>query len=110
MKKEVSPVPESNVIKDYRMNEINEAFNMHGNSHHDQTERFTSYDDYVELDSSEADFSDDLGTDSDLGMGSDLEGIDDVDLLNQKNDTDNDLPQFFGKEGSLALLKAAACI
>ncbi|PSS14702.1 ATP-dependent RNA helicase [Actinidia chinensis var. chinensis] len=101
MEKEVSKASAGNAIEEYDMNEVNEAFEMHGNSHHDQTDRFSSYDeDLGDFDDNESDFSDDLGTDSDL------EGIDDADLLNEETETNNDLSEVFG-EGSLVSLKAA---
>ncbi|XP_057461495.1 ATP-dependent RNA helicase DEAH13-like [Actinidia eriantha] len=101
MDKEVSKASAGNAIEEYDMNEVNEAFEMHGNSHHDQTDRFSSYDeDLGDFDDNESDFSDDLGSDSDL------EGMDDADFLNEETETDNDLSEVFG-EGSLVSLKAA---
>ncbi|GFZ04813.1 lysyl-tRNA synthetase 1 [Actinidia rufa] len=101
MEKEVSKASVGDAIEEYDMNQVNEAFEMHGNSHHDQTDRFSSYDeDLGDFDDNESDFSDDLGTDSDL------EGMDDADFLNEETETDNDLSEVFG-EGSLVSLKAA---
>lgn len=91
-----------NDIEENDTSEVSEAFEMHGNSRHNQTDRFSSYDeDHDDLDDIESDFSDDLGTDSDF------EGADDVELLNQKTENRNDLSEFFGEEGSLASLKAS---
>ncbi|CAL5439177.1 unnamed protein product [Camellia sinensis] len=56
-----------NAAEEYDMKEINEAFEMHGNSRHDKTDKFSSYDeDHGDSDDNESDFSDDLGSDSDL--------------------------------------------
>ncbi|KAG5532452.1 hypothetical protein RHGRI_026926 [Rhododendron griersonianum] len=119
MEKAVSAVSAENDIEENDMSEVSEAFEMHGNSRYNQTDRFSSYDDnHDELDDIESDFSDDLGTESDLEgaddvellnqrADSDLEEADDVELLNQKMENRNDLSEFFGEEGSLALLKAS---
>ncbi|KAG5557081.1 hypothetical protein RHGRI_007366 [Rhododendron griersonianum] len=102
MEKEVSTVLAENDIEENDTSEVSEAFEMHRNSCHNQTDRFSSYDeDHDDLDDIESDFSDDLGTDSDF------EGADDVELLNQKTEIRNDLSEFFGEEGSLASLKAS---
>ncbi|KAL7190067.1 hypothetical protein ACSBR1_039665 [Camellia fascicularis] len=80
MEIEVSTASVGNVAEEYDMKEINEAFEMHGNSSHDETDRFSSYDeDHGDSNDNESDFSDDLGTDSDLESVDDDRG-----LLNQK--------------------------
>ncbi|KAF7132791.1 hypothetical protein RHSIM_Rhsim09G0109600 [Rhododendron simsii] len=83
MEKKVSAVSAENDIEENDMSEVSEAFEMHGNSRYNQTDRFSSYDDnHDDLDDIESDFSDDQGTESDL------EGADDVKLLNQRADSD----------------------
>uniref|UniRef100_A0A5B7BJH8 RNA helicase n=1 Tax=Davidia involucrata TaxID=16924 RepID=A0A5B7BJH8_DAVIN len=101
---EVSAVSEENPIEEYDMKEINEAFGMQGNSGHQQTDRFSSYDeDHGYLDEDESDSSYDSGTDSDLE-----EVGDDGNLLNQKPlEADGNLADIFGEDGSLASLKVA---
>ncbi|XP_052202814.1 ATP-dependent RNA helicase DEAH13 [Diospyros lotus] len=100
---DVSTSSGGNATEECDMKEINEAFEMHGNSHHDQTDRFTSYDeDHGDLDDESSDFSDDLGTESDLE-----EFKDDRGLLGCKTGFDSDHLEILGEDGSLASLKAA---
>ncbi|KAA8543067.1 hypothetical protein F0562_021438 [Nyssa sinensis] len=101
---EVSAVSEKNPIEEYDIKEINEAFEMKGNSSHLQTDRFSSYDeDPGYLDEDESDFSYNSGTDSDLEVVGD-----DGNLLNQKPlEADGNLSGIFGEDGSLASLKLA---
>ncbi|KAI7989853.1 ATP-dependent RNA helicase DEAH13 [Camellia lanceoleosa] len=87
MGNEVSTASVGNAAEEYDMKEINEAFEMHGNSRHDETDRFSSYDEgHGDSDDNESDFSDDLGTDSDLESVDDDRG-----LLNQKIEVDDNL-------------------
>ncbi|CAL5423435.1 unnamed protein product [Camellia sinensis] len=103
MGNEVSTASVGNAAEEYDMKEINEAFEMHGNSRHDETDRFSSYDeDHGDLDDNESDFSDDLGTDSDLESVDDDRG-----LLNQKTNVDDNLAEIFREDGDLDSLKAA---
>ncbi|KAI8574785.1 hypothetical protein RHMOL_Rhmol01G0381000 [Rhododendron molle] len=97
--KEVSTIAAGNSIEENDMKEINEAFEMHGTS---QTDRFSSDDvDLGDSEDNESDFSDDMETDSDL------EGTDDVDLLNHDTETIDDLSEVFRDEGKVASLTAA---
>ncbi|XP_059660034.1 ATP-dependent RNA helicase DEAH13-like isoform X3 [Cornus florida] len=85
------------------MKDINEAFEMHGNLGHQQTDRFSSYDeDHGDLDEDESDFS------YDSGSQSDIEVVDDENLLNQKTlEANGNLADVLGENGSLVSLKAA---
>ncbi|XAR61369.1 RNA helicase [Bertholletia excelsa] len=100
---EVSTVSLGDGAEEHDMKEINEAFEMNGNSLHEQTDRFSSYDeDHGDLDDNESDFSEDMETDSDL------EGFDDDgNLLNQKLEADDNLADIFGEDGNLDSLKSA---
>ncbi|KAI7989852.1 ATP-dependent RNA helicase DEAH13 [Camellia lanceoleosa] len=103
MGNEVSTASVGNAAEEYDMKEINEAFEMHGNSRHDETDRFSSYDeDHGDSDDNESDFSDDLGTDSDLESVDDDRG-----LLNQKTKVDDNLAEIFREDRNLDSLKAA---
>ncbi|KAL7190063.1 hypothetical protein ACSBR1_039663 [Camellia fascicularis] len=103
MGNEVSTAFVGNAAEEYDMKEINEAFEMHGNSRHDETDRFSSYDeDHGDSDDNESNFSDDLGTDSNLESVDDDRG-----LLNQKTKVDDNLAEIFREDRDLDSLKAA---
>ncbi|KAL7168718.1 hypothetical protein ACSBR2_039044 [Camellia fascicularis] len=103
MGNEVSTASVGNAAEEYDMKEINEAFEMHGNSRHDETDRFSSYDeDHGDSDDNESNFSDDLGTDSNLESVDDDRG-----LLKQKTKVDDNLAEIFREDRDLDSLKAA---
>ncbi|CAL5360930.1 unnamed protein product [Camellia sinensis] len=103
MGNEVSTSSVGNAAEEYDMKEINKAFEMHGNSRHDETDRFSSYnEDHGDSDDNESDFSDDLGTNSDLESVDDDRG-----LLNQKTKVDDNLAEIFREDRDLDSLKAA---
>lgn len=85
IKNDATSVPEANFVEGISMKEINEAFETQGNSVHQQTDRFSSYDeDCGDLDEAESDFSYDSGTESEL------EYSDNGDSLGQKTSKDED--------------------
>ncbi|XP_043708832.1 ATP-dependent RNA helicase DEAH13-like [Telopea speciosissima] len=86
------------------MKDINEAFEVHGSSDHQKTDRFSSCDeDHDVLDEEEFDSSDDLGTDSELEVDGDVEGS----LKYENHEKNGKHFDVLGEPGSLASLKAA---
>ncbi|KAJ4969028.1 hypothetical protein NE237_015729 [Protea cynaroides] len=86
------------------MKDISEAFEVHGSSDHQRTDRLSSFDeDRDVLDEEEFDFDDDSGTESDLEFGGDSEGS----LKYENPETDGKHFNVLGEPGSLASLKAA---
>ncbi|XP_057964271.1 ATP-dependent RNA helicase DEAH13 isoform X2 [Malania oleifera] len=100
---EVTAVSEMNSIGEINAKEVNEAFDIHGNSDQWHTDRFSSFDeDHDDLNEDESDASYDLDTDSELEIG------DDGDSMNDKSpSSDGKLVDVLGEDGSIASLKAA---
>ncbi|KAM7272154.1 hypothetical protein ACFE04_026817 [Oxalis oulophora] len=95
----------TNIIEGLDDKEIDEAFEIHGHSTSEHTDRFSSFDDEDQCD------FDDEKSDSSYGSESesDFEILgDDGDLLENKSlENDSDAVGLLGEEGSLASLKAA---
>lgn len=82
------------------MKEIDEAFEIHGSSSTQQTDRFSAYDeDEHDTDEDESDFFYNSETDSELEF--------DVDANLQHSENNGNLVNVLGQEGNLASLKAA---
>ncbi|XP_061371043.1 ATP-dependent RNA helicase DEAH13 [Gastrolobium bilobum] len=95
-----SVVQETNSVEGIHINEINEAFETHGSSAIQQTDRFSGYDeDEGDVDGNESDFSYNSETESELEF-------DDDDSLEHSENKSN-IVDVLGQEGSLASLKAA---
>lgn len=92
---------EGNSSEDHDIDEINEAFDIQGNSMLQQTDRFSSYDGDISEDEP------DLSSDSD--EGSDVEVFsEDEDLVHQNGlDSSGKLSDILREDGNLASLKAA---
>lgn len=100
-----TPVSEMNSVEGIDIKEINEAFDIHGHSAEQQTDRFSSNDDdnQYDIDEDEMDLSYDSGTESELEIIND-----DGDSVYQKTqELDNNIVDVFGDNGNLSSLKAA---
>ncbi|KAL3499521.1 hypothetical protein ACH5RR_038614 [Cinchona calisaya] len=85
------------------MREINEAFEGQGNSVHEITDRFSSYEDHEDVSDNESDLSYNSEDDSDLEFSNQ-----DENLFNQKSlESDGQLVNILQENGGLASLKAA---
>ncbi|EOX95170.1 RNA helicase family protein, putative [Theobroma cacao] len=95
---------EINLVEDINMKDISEAFEIHGDSTHQQTDRFSSSDeDQYDYEEDDSDASYDSETESELEIFGE-EG----NILDQKSmDNGDNLVDAFGGNGSLASLKAA---
>lgn len=94
-------VHETNSVEGVSINEINEAFEVHGSSAFQQTDRFSGYDeDEDNVNGNESDFSYDSETESEL------EFDDDDDNLELSKNKSN-IGDVLGQAGILASLKAA---
>ncbi|CAJ1949830.1 unnamed protein product, partial [Sphenostylis stenocarpa] len=92
-------VNETNSVEGVNINEINEAFEVHGSSSIQQTDRFSGYDeDEDNANENESDFSYDSETESELEF-------DDDNL--ELSENNNEIVDVLGQPGSLASLKAA---
>ncbi|KAF7827723.1 ATP-dependent RNA helicase DEAH13 [Senna tora] len=91
----------TNSVEGVDMKEINEAFEIHGSSATQQTDRYSAYDeDEHDVYEDESDFSYNSETDSELEF--------DVDANTEHSENNGNLVNVLGQEGgSLALLKAA---
>ncbi|KAK7390112.1 hypothetical protein VNO78_25411 [Psophocarpus tetragonolobus] len=93
-------IHETNSIDGVNINEINEAFEVHGSSSAQQTDRFSGYDeDEDNVNGNESDFSYDSETESELEF-------DDDDNL-EPSENNSNIADVLGQVGSLASLKAA---
>lgn len=90
----------TNSVEGVDMKEINEAFEIHGSSATQQTDRYSAYDeDENDVYEEESDFSYDSETDSELEF--------DVDANLEHSENSGSLVNVLGQDGSLASLKAA---
>ncbi|TKY63744.1 ATP-dependent RNA helicase kurz [Spatholobus suberectus] len=93
-------VHETNSVEGVNINEISEAFEVHGNSSIQQTDRFSGCDeDEYNVNGNESDFSYDSETESELEFDDD----DNLELSENKSN----IVDVLGQAGSLASLKAA---
>ncbi|KAL5859172.1 hypothetical protein ACOSQ4_000468 [Xanthoceras sorbifolium] len=101
---EVAAVHETSSVEDINMKEINEAFEICGNSTDQQTDRFSSYDeDQFDFDENESDDSYDSETESEIEIVDE-----DGNSLDQKSPKDSDdLVGGLGEDWSLTSLKVA---
>ncbi|XP_027335070.1 ATP-dependent RNA helicase DEAH13 isoform X2 [Abrus precatorius] len=100
MESDSTAVHETNSVEGININEINEAFEVHGSSSIQQTDRFSGYDeDEKDVNEDESDFSYDSEAESELEFN------DDDNLQHLENKSNN--VDILGQEGSLASLKAA---
>ncbi|XP_044493685.1 ATP-dependent RNA helicase DEAH13 isoform X3 [Mangifera indica] len=101
---EVTAVSETNSLEGINMKEINEAFEIQGNSTEQQTDRFSSYDeDQFDLHEDESDTSYDSETESEteiLGENGNL-------LVQEPPKNDDNIVDVSGENWSLASLKVA---
>ncbi|KAF3434028.1 hypothetical protein FNV43_RR25131 [Rhamnella rubrinervis] len=100
-----TPVFEMNSVEGIDIKEINEAFDIHGNSAEQQTNRFSTNDDDNQYDTDE----DEMDLSYDSGAESELEIInDDGDSMHQNTEElDSNIGDVFGDNGNLSSLKAA---
>jgi len=92
-------INETNSVEGIHISEINEAFEVHGSSSIQQTDRFSGYDeDEDNANENESDFSYDTGTESELEFDDD-----NVELP----ENNSNVVDALGQAGSLASLKAA---
>ncbi|XVF22158.1 hypothetical protein REPUB_Repub12eG0149600 [Reevesia pubescens] len=93
-----------NSVEDINMKDISEAFEINGDSTHQQTDRFSSYDeDQHDYDEDDSDSSYDSDSESELEIfGEDGNTLDHKSMENSDN-----LVDVLGGDGSLASLKAA---
>ncbi|KAJ7963069.1 ATP-dependent RNA helicase DEAH13 [Quillaja saponaria] len=95
-------ISEAKTIEGINMTEINEAFEVHGNSAHQQTDRFSSYDEgYSDEHEDKSDVSYDSETESELEVSGD-----DLELFHHEHQEKND-NLVLGEDGTLASLKAS---
>ncbi|KAF5455305.1 hypothetical protein F2P56_024899 [Juglans regia] len=98
-------VSQTKSVEDINMKEINDAFDFDGNSIHQYTDRFSSYEeDECDIDEDDSDVSYDSETESELEIDDDVDG--DPSRQTTKED-DRNLLNVLGEDGSLASLKAA---
>ncbi|XP_031287985.1 ATP-dependent RNA helicase DEAH13 isoform X2 [Pistacia vera] len=101
---EVTAVSETNTLESINMKEINEAFEIQGNSTEQQTDRFSSYDeDQFSLHEDESDASYDSETESET----EILGEDGNLLVQEPPKDDDNIVDVSGKNWSLASLKVA---
>ncbi|XP_010252060.1 PREDICTED: ATP-dependent RNA helicase DEAH13 [Nelumbo nucifera] len=102
---EVSAAPEAGSIdQDLELMDIKEAFEIHDHSSHQQTDRFSFYDDnHGDLNESELDSSYDSGTESELECDDDVGDP----LNNETFEKEGNHSNVLEESGSLAPLKAA---
>jgi len=94
-------VHETNSVEGVNINEINEAFEVHGSSSIQQTDRFSCYDeDEDNVNWNESDFSYDSETDSELEFDEDDDNL-------ELSENKSNIVDVLGQAGSLASLKAA---
>ncbi|GMI73736.1 FASCIATED STEM 4 [Hibiscus trionum] len=101
---EVTPYSQIKSDEGINMKDISEAFEINGDSTHQKTDRFSSYDeDHCDYDEDDSDASYDLETDSELETFDE-----DGKTVDQKSMEDGDnLVDVLGGDGSLGSLKAA---
>ncbi|KAE8660596.1 putative ATP-dependent RNA helicase DHX37-like isoform X2 [Hibiscus syriacus] len=101
---EATPYSQIKLDEGINMKDISEAFEINGDSTHQKTDRFSSYDeDHYDYDEDDSDASYDSETDSELEIFDE-----DGKTLDQKSMGDGDnLVDVLGGDGSLASLKAA---
>ncbi|XP_015950680.1 ATP-dependent RNA helicase DEAH13 [Arachis duranensis] len=93
-------VPDTNPVEGVNINEINEAFDIPGNSAIQPTDRFSAYDEEeIDVDENDSDFSYDSETESEL----EFNGDDNV----EQSENDSNIVNVLRQEGGLASLKAA---
>lgn len=102
--KEVPVVAEDHPHRGLDMKEIDEAFQIQGNSTDQQTDRFSAFDgDYGDLSEDYSDFSYDSEEDSDFEVfGNDRDSAEERTMQ-----TDGNVVDILGEEGNLSSLKAA---
>lgn len=94
-------VHETNSVEGVNINEINEAFEVHGSSSIQQTDRFSGYDeDEDDVNWNESEFSYDSETDSELEFDEDDDNL-------ELSENRSNIVDVLGQAGSLASLKAA---
>ncbi|ONI29335.1 hypothetical protein PRUPE_1G193500 [Prunus persica] len=104
IRSDVTEVSERSSTEEIDMKEINEAFEVHGNSADHQTDRFSYNDeDQFDIDDDELDDSYDSETESELEIIGDYGNS----LIRASPEIDGDVENVLGEEGGITQLKAA---